>query len=42
MMSRKEGEGVVEICCLLRDLKVPGSNLDKDKKFIELEIMHNL
>ena len=27
---------------LLQDLKVPGSNLDKDQKFIELEMMLDL
>ena len=27
------------VCHLLKDLKVPGLNLDKDKKIIKLEMM---
>ena len=30
------------VCHLLQDLKVPGSNLYKDKKIIELEMMRDL
>ena len=30
------------VCHLLEDLKIPGSNLDKDEKFIELEIIFEI
>ena len=37
---QKGKHGGTFVSHLLQDLKVPGSNLDKDKKFNELEMMH--
>ena len=30
------------VCHVLQDLKIPSSNLDKDEKIIELEMMYDL